>query len=87
MSTFSDATGAEEERGKGDTPKEETACKSNLGHTVKSRMTVIRFPDGALSEYNLCEIWSPALLCRRIYTHGQNICQITIEMEEQDGDF
>ena len=50
MSTFSDATGAEEERGKGDTPKEETACKSNLGHTVKSRVTVIRLSDGVLSK-------------------------------------
>lgn len=29
--------------GKGGTPKEEISCKSNLGHTVKSCMTVIRF--------------------------------------------
>jgi len=33
---------------KGKTPKEETACESNLGHTVKNGMTVIRVSDGAL---------------------------------------
>ena len=34
-------TGTEEEKGKGKTPKEERTCISNLGHTVKNRMTVI----------------------------------------------
>jgi len=42
-STYSDAAGAGEEKGKGGTPKEEMTCKSNLGHTVKNCMTVIRF--------------------------------------------
>ena len=40
-SSFSDVTGTEEEEGKGKTPKEEMSCKSNLGHAIKSRMTVI----------------------------------------------
>lgn len=50
MSTFFDTAGVDEKKGKGRTPKEEIFCKSNLGHTVKSCMTVIRIPDGALSE-------------------------------------
>lgn len=37
------------ERRKGKTPKEEMACESSLGHTVKNCMTVIRLSDGALS--------------------------------------
>ena len=41
MSNFSDAAGAWEEKGKGNTPKEEMTCQSILGHAVKSRMTVI----------------------------------------------
>ena len=41
-STYSDATGAGEEMGKGGTPKEEMSCESNLGHMVKNCMTVIR---------------------------------------------
>lgn len=40
-STFSDAAGADEEKRKGKTPKEEMTCKSNLGHRVKNSMTVI----------------------------------------------
>ena len=40
-STILDVTVTDEEIGKGLTPKEEMYCKSNLGHTVKSRMTVI----------------------------------------------
>ena len=40
-STSLDVTGTGEEEEKGKTPKEEISCKSNLGHTVKSRMTVI----------------------------------------------
>lgn len=42
MSRSSDVTGTEEEEGKGNAPKEETACALSLGHAVKSRMTVIR---------------------------------------------
>ena len=38
---FSDMAGIDEEERKGKTPKEEMSCVSNLGHTVKSRMTVI----------------------------------------------
>lgn len=38
---FSDMAGIGEEERKGKTPKEEMSCVSNLGHTVKSRMTVI----------------------------------------------
>lgn len=41
MSSFSDVAGTVEEKGKGKTPKEEITCVSNLGHTVKSCMTVI----------------------------------------------
>ncbi|MBQ2802636.1 MAG: hypothetical protein IJF07_01910 [Lachnospiraceae bacterium] len=41
ISTFSDAAGVGEEEEKGKTPKEEMSCVSNLGHTVKNRMTVI----------------------------------------------
>lgn len=37
-----DVTGTDEEEGKGNTPKEEMACASLLGHAVKNRMTVIR---------------------------------------------
>lgn len=40
-SRLSDVTGTEEESRKGKTPKEETACMSNLGHAINSRMTVI----------------------------------------------
>lgn len=40
-SIFSDVTGTEEEERKGKTPKEEISCISNLGHAIKSRMTVI----------------------------------------------
>ncbi|MCI8542562.1 MAG: hypothetical protein HFH95_04500 [Lachnospiraceae bacterium] len=40
-STFSDAAGAEEEKGKGNTPKEGMICSLTLGHAVKSCMTVI----------------------------------------------
>ena len=40
-SIFLDVTGTEEGRRKGNTPKDETSCMSILGHTVKSRMTVI----------------------------------------------
>lgn len=53
MSTFFDAAGAGEGKGKGKTPKDETICKSNLGHAVKNRMTVIRSLDGALSVHIL----------------------------------
>lgn len=42
MSNFSDAAGASEGKGKGNTPKEKMTCQSILGHAVKSRMTVIR---------------------------------------------
>lgn len=52
MSIFSDAAGAGEEKGKGNTPKEEMTCQSSLGHTVNSRVTVIRM-DGALSGINV----------------------------------
>ena len=41
MSTSFDVTGTEEKGEKGKTPKEEMSCASSLGHTVKSRMTVI----------------------------------------------
>ena len=41
MSTSFDVAGTEDEEEKGKTPKEEMSCKSSLGHTVKSRMTVI----------------------------------------------
>ena len=40
-STFSDAAGAEEGKGKGNTPKEGMICSLTLGHAVKSCMTVI----------------------------------------------
>lgn len=40
-SIFSDVTGTEEGRRKGKTPKEEMSCTLILGHTIKSRMTVI----------------------------------------------
>ncbi len=40
-SISSDVTGTDEEEGKGTTPKEEISCILNLGHAVKSRMTVI----------------------------------------------
>ncbi|MBR5248541.1 MAG: hypothetical protein IKV27_06350 [Lachnospiraceae bacterium] len=38
---FSDVTGTGDERGKGNTPKEESACGLILGHTANNRMTVI----------------------------------------------
>ena len=59
MSIPIDAAGADERGRKGGTPKEEMTCQSSLGHTVKNRMTVIRVPDGALSEKSKC--FSPAL--------------------------
>ena len=43
ISTFPDAAGAEEGKGKGNTPKEETVCRLHLGHAVKNCMTVIRY--------------------------------------------
>ena len=46
-----DAADAGETSGKGKMPKEEIVCKSFLGHTVKSCMTVIE-SDGALSKYS-----------------------------------
>lgn len=45
-----DAAGAGDERKKGNTPKEEISCRSNLGHTVKSRVTVIRFRMGGYQD-------------------------------------
>lgn len=42
MIIFSDVAGICEEERKGKTPKEEMSCASILGHTVKSRMTVIQ---------------------------------------------
>ena len=55
--------------GKGGTPKEEMTCESNLGHTVKSCMTVIRFADGVLSIVS-SRILSPALCVGFFYqTH------------------
>ena len=41
-SIFFDAAGASEKRRKGNTPKGLVVCRSNLGHTVKNRVTVIR---------------------------------------------
>ena len=41
ISTSPDVAGTNEEEEKGNTPKEEMSCTSSLGHTVKSRMTVI----------------------------------------------
>lgn len=41
MSTFLDVTVTDEGKGKGRAPKEEMYWKSNLGHIVKSCMTVI----------------------------------------------
>ena len=40
-SISSDVTGTDEGEGKGTTPKEEISCMLNLGHAIKSRMTVI----------------------------------------------
>lgn len=48
-----DAAGAGDGKGKGNTPKEEMTCESNLGHTVKSCMTVTRFGWGAIGTYPL----------------------------------
>ncbi len=42
-STFPDAAGAGEGKGKGNTPKGKAVCGPALGHTVKNRVTVIRF--------------------------------------------
>ena len=44
-------TGAEEAKRKGKTPKEEISCKSNLGHMIKSRMTVIYADFAAMGRY------------------------------------
>ena len=41
-----DAAGAGDGKGKGKTPKDEMTCESILGHTVKNRMTVIRYRVG-----------------------------------------
>lgn len=41
MSILWDAAGAEEQSGKGETPKEKKVCTFFLGHTVNSCMTVI----------------------------------------------
>lgn len=49
ISMFSDASGADEGNGKGNTPKEEISCGSNLGHTVKNCMTVICNGWGAIA--------------------------------------
>lgn len=51
MSKDVDAADAEETSGKGKMPKEGIVCKSFLGRTVKSCMTVIE-SDGALSKYS-----------------------------------
>lgn len=66
MSNSFDVTGTGEKEGKGKTPKEEITCKSSLGHTVKSCMTVICFLGGALSDYdpNKCIIFGKN--CRRV---------------------
>ncbi|MBR1930377.1 MAG: hypothetical protein IJ833_02740 [Lachnospiraceae bacterium] len=40
-SISADAAGADEAEGKGKTPKDDISCKLILGHTIKSRMTVI----------------------------------------------
>jgi hypothetical protein len=51
-SIFSDVADTDEGERKGNTPKEETICKSPLGHAVKNCMTVIR-EGGALSKDKL----------------------------------
>lgn len=42
ISNRRDAAGAEEDRRKGSTPKEQEACKLVLGDMVKNHITVIR---------------------------------------------
>lgn len=63
-SIFSDVTGTEEEERKGKTPKEEISCMSNLGHTIKSRMTVIcailferRYSDSRMENCSIRNRW------------------------------
>ncbi|MCI9319549.1 MAG: hypothetical protein HFH05_05650 [Lachnospiraceae bacterium] len=45
-SNLPNTTGVDAGRQKGRTPKEERTCESILGHTVKNRMTVIRYRVG-----------------------------------------
>lgn len=48
MSRFVDVTGTVETGQKGQAPKEETACRSSLGHRIKNSMTVIFLRWGAI---------------------------------------
>ena len=51
---------------KGKTPKGRISCKLFLGHAVKNCMTVIRLPDGALSEETNSVIFAGALSRRHL---------------------
>ncbi len=69
-----DAAGAGEKERKGNTPKERTVCRSNLGHTAKSRMTVTRLAGGALSERFLLEFFAGAQ--RRFFYFNLGNCAV-----------
>ena len=49
--------------GKGEDAERRDHLKSDLGHTVKSRMTVIRISDGALSDQYIARILFAGALC------------------------
>lgn len=65
---MSDAAGADEEEGKGKTPKEEMTCESNLGHEMKNLMTVIQSTNRVLG-------WGAIEEISAVYLHGISIRQ------------
>ncbi len=80
-SISSDVTGTDEEGRKGQTPKEEMSCTSILGHTIKSRMTVIcttcfrkACSDGRMENCSIRNRWGAIKTISFVYHPTAHVC-------------